>query len=31
VAILIPQDISATAVPPFESGPDVIGRKSVDF
>jgi hypothetical protein len=31
VAILIHEDISATAVPPFESRPDVIGRQSVYF
>lgn len=29
VAVLIPEDISATAVPPFESRPDVIGWHSV--
>jgi hypothetical protein len=29
VAVLIPDDISATAVPPFESRPDVIGRRYV--
>jgi len=29
VAILIPEDIGATVVPPFDSRPDVIGRRSV--
>lgn len=29
VAVLIPQDISAAVVPPFDFRPDVIGRRSV--
>jgi hypothetical protein len=29
VAVLIPQDISATVVPPSDFRPDVIGRRSV--